>query len=161
MPISDSSRISSEAIIKFPDLVNIYGASIGARTVVGPFVEIQASVVIGQKCKISSHAFICSGVCLADEVFVGHGVMFTNDRFPRSTNSDGSMKTSGEWELVETTVDFRASIGSNSTILPGVTIGRNAIVAAGAVVTRNVAPNTIVAGSPARLVRQLNPEENS
>ena len=161
MPISDSSKISCEALIHHPDLVNIYGASIGAKTTIGPFVEIQANVVVGSRCKISSHVFICEGASLADEVFVGHGVMFTNDRFPRSTNSDGSMKLNGEWELIITSVDFRAAIGTNATILPGVTIGRNAMVAAGAVVTRDVDPYTVVAGSPARLVRQLDYEDNS
>lgn len=138
--------------------VNAYGCAIGDDTSVGPFVEIQADAKIGKRCKISSHSFICSGVTIEDEVFIGHGVMFTNDRFPRATNADGSKKTDTDWKLEYTLVRKGASIGSGSTILPGLEIGEGALVAAGAVVTKSVPPRTIVAGNPAKMIREIEPE---
>jgi acetyltransferase-like isoleucine patch superfamily enzyme len=132
--------------------VNLYGCSIGADSKIGAFVEIQKNATVGARCKVSSHSFICEGVTLEDEVFVGHGVMFTNDPFPRATNVDGSLQTEADWELITTLVKRRASIGSNATILAGVTIGQGALVGAGAVVTRDVPDFAIVAGVPARVV---------
>jgi UDP-2-acetamido-3-amino-2,3-dideoxy-glucuronate N-acetyltransferase len=135
--------------------VNLYGCEIGDDSRVGTFVEIQKQSRIGKRCKISSHTFICSGVTLEDEVFVGHGVMFINDLFPRATNVDGTSQTEADWECVETRVKKRASIGSNATILGGVTIGEGAIVGAGAVVTKDVPDRAVVAGNPARVLRYL------
>ena len=156
MAIGSNSRISPSARIPQPDLVNIYGCEIGDDTLVGPFVEIQAGVVIGARCKISSHSFLCSGVTIEDGVFVGHGVMFTNDRLPQAVNPDGSMKGAEDWVLETTTVRARAAIGSGATILPGVVIGEGATVGAGAVVTRDVPPGVVVVGSPARPVGATN-----
>jgi acetyltransferase-like isoleucine patch superfamily enzyme len=133
-----------------PDLVNLYGCMIGDDTRIGAFVEIQKGVVVGARCKISSHSFLCEGVTIEDEVFIGHGVMFTNDRHPRATNTDGSLQTEKDWVLQPTLVRSGASIGSNSVILPGVTIGIGAIVGAGAVLTHDVAPGAVMAGNPAR-----------
>ncbi|MBL8234602.1 MAG: N-acetyltransferase [Bryobacterales bacterium] len=138
-------------MIHHPDLVNLYGCRIGAGSRIGTFVEIQKDATIGKNCKISSHTFICSGVHIADGVFIGHGVMFTNDRYPRAVNEDGSLQTGADWELLETRVGDGASIGSNATILPGLEIGRGAIVGAGAVVTRSVPEFAVVAGVPARV----------
>lgn len=137
--------------------VNLYGCEIGDETKIGTFVEIQRGACIGKRVKISSHTFICEGVTIEDEVFVGHGVMFINDKYPRSTNEDGSMQSGADWEVIPTRVRRRASIGSNATILCGVTIGEGAIVGAGSVVTRDVPPYTIVAGNPARALRDLKP----
>jgi UDP-2-acetamido-3-amino-2,3-dideoxy-glucuronate N-acetyltransferase len=133
--------------------VNLYGCKVGDETRIGAFVEIQAGAWIGARCKISSHTFICSGVTIEDEVFVGHGVTFTNDRDPRATDEDGELQTTTDWELIPTRVCRGASIGSGAVILPGITIGEGALVAAGAVVTRNVEPRAVVAGSPARFLR--------
>jgi len=135
--------------------VNLYGCSVGDGTRIGPFVEIQAGSEVGANCKIQSHAFICSGVRIGDEVFVGHGVLFVNDKLPRATDSRGSLQTDADWELLETVVERRASLGSGSVILGGLTIGAGAIVGAGAVVTRDVAPGEVVAGVPARQLRRL------
>lgn len=135
--------------------VNLYGCSLGDGTRVGPFVEIQRGATVGANCKIQSHAFICSGVRIADEVFVGHGVLFVNDKLPRATDGHGSLRTDADWELLETTVERGASLGSGSVILGGLTIGEQAIVGAGAVVTRDVAPGEVVAGVPARLLRRV------
>ena len=129
---------------------NLYGCRIGDETRIGPFVEVQAGVEIGARCKIQSHSFLCEGVTIEDEVFVGHGVMFTNDKFPRSTTEDGALQSAADWELLPTRVCRRASIGSGAVILAGVTIGAGALVGAGAVVTRDVAPGQTVAGVPAR-----------
>lgn len=134
-----------------PSLVNLYGCTIGDDTRIGPFVEIQKNAVIGARCKISSHSFICEGVHIEDEVFIGHGVMFTNDRLPRATRPDGTPQTEEDWKLEETRVCRTASIGSNATILCGVTIGEGALVGAGAVVTKDVPAYAIVAGVPARV----------
>jgi acetyltransferase-like isoleucine patch superfamily enzyme len=139
-------------LIFHPDLVNLYGCSIGDETKVGAFVEIQKNVVVGKRCKISSHSFICEGVTIEDEVFVGHGVMFTNDAYPHATNADGSLQTQADWEVLPTKVCRGASIGSHATVLPNLTIGEGALVGAGAVVTRDVPPFVVVAGVPARVV---------
>ena len=135
-----------------PDLVNLYGCRIGAGSRVGAFVEIQKNATIGRNCKISSHSFICEGVTVEDGVFVGHGVMFTNDLYPRAVNPDGSAQSESDWVVVPTLVKSRASIGSNATIVAGVTIGTGALVGAGAVVTRDVPDFAIVAGVPAKVV---------
>lgn len=135
--------------------VNLYGCEIGDESKIGTFVEIQKGVKVGRRVKVSSHTFICEGVTVEDEVFIGHGVMFINDRYPRSTTSGGDLQTEADWHVVPTLVKHGASIGSNATILCGVTIGERAIVGAGAVVTRNVAPDTIVAGVPARVHRTV------
>lgn len=152
MPINPDVRLGDGVKILHPESVNLYGCSIGADSKIGAFVEIQKNATVGARCKISSHGFICEGVTIEDEVFVGHGVMFTNDPFPRATNDDGSLQTEADWELITTLVKRRASIGSNATILPGVTIGEGALVGAGAVVTRDVPDFGIVAGVPARVV---------
>lgn len=140
--------------VKIFDFVNLYGCSIDDNTKVGAFVEIQKNVSIGKNCKISTHTFICEGVHIEDNVFVGHNVTFINDKHPRATNEDGSLQTEADWAVVETHVKKGASIGSSATILCGVTIGENAIVGAGAVVTRDVLPNTIVAGVPAKAIKK-------
>ena len=152
MPIAPDVRLAEGVRIFQPDLVNLYGCTIGAETRIGAFVEIQKNAVIGARCKVSSHSFICEGVTIEDEVFIGHGVMFTNDLYPRATNEDGSLQTEADWRVIETTVKRRASIGSNAIILAGVTIGEGSLVGAGAVVTRDVPDYTIVAGVPARVV---------
>lgn len=152
MPIASDVIIGPGVRIFQPDLVNLYGCSIGAETKVGAFVEIQKNASIGERCKISSHSFICEGVTIEDECFVGHGVMFTNDVYPRAVNEDGSPQTEADWKVVKTVVKKRASIGSNATILAGITIGENALIGAGAVVTRDVPSFAIVAGVPARVI---------
>jgi UDP-2-acetamido-3-amino-2,3-dideoxy-glucuronate N-acetyltransferase len=155
MPIADTVRLAEGVRIILPDLVNLYGCSIGCGTMIGPFVEIQKGVNVGARCKISSHSFICEGVTIEDEVFVGHGVMFTNDLYPRAASEDGTLLKPGDWQLIETRVKCRASIGSNATILAGVTIGVNALVGAGAVVTRDVPDYAVVAGVPARVIGDM------
>ncbi|MEO8615311.1 MAG: acyltransferase [Luteolibacter sp.] len=135
--------------------VNLYGCEIGEDTKIGTFVEIQNQVKVGARCKISSHSFICSGVILEDEVFVGHGVMFTNDHYPRAARSDGQLQESNDWVCRPTLVRQGASIGSGTTILGGITVGENAMIGAGSVVTQNVSANTTVAGNPARLLSQI------
>lgn len=142
-------------------LVNLYGCTIGAETRIGAFVEIQKNAVVGARCKISSHTFVCEGVQIGDEVFVGHGVMFTNDPYPRAANEDGSLQTDADWQVIETSVKRGASIGSNATILPGVTIGEGAIVGAGAVVTRDVPDFAVVAGVPARVTGDIRNSKRS
>jgi acetyltransferase-like isoleucine patch superfamily enzyme len=152
MPIADDVRLGEGVQIFHPSLVNLYGCAIGDGTKIGTFVEVQKNARVGARCKISSHTFVCEGVVIEDEVFVGHGVMFTNDRFPRATNPDGGLQTEADWAVEPTHVRRRASIGSNATIVSGVTIGEGALVGAGAVVTRDVADYAIVAGVPARVV---------
>ncbi|NJO32676.1 MAG: N-acetyltransferase [Rhodospirillales bacterium] len=149
MPI-ENVVLGKDVRIFHPELVNLYGCVIGDETRIGTFVEIQAGVTIGSRCKLSSHTFVCEGVTLEAEVFVGHGVMFTNDRYPAATTADGQLKGSADWKMEPTLVCRRASIGSNATILCGITIGEGAVIAAGAVVTRDVRPGTVVAGVPAR-----------
>lgn len=141
--------------VKIFDFVNLYGCSIDDYSKVGTFVEIQKGASIGKNCKISSHTFICEGVHIGDGVFVGHNVTFINDKYPRSVNPDGSMQTEEDWELVETFVKKGASIGSSSTIMCGITIGENSIVGAGAVVTKDVPDNTVVAGVPAKVIKSI------
>lgn len=141
--------------VKIFDFVNLYGCTIGDNTKVGTFVEIQKNSFIGKNCKISSHTFICEGVNIEDNVFIGHNVTFINDKYPRSTAEDGTMQTESDWKVVETFVKKGASVGSSSTILCGVTIGENAIVGAGAVVTKDVPPDTVVGGVPAKIIRKL------
>jgi len=140
--------------VKIYDFVNLYGCSIDDGTKVGTFVEIQKNAFIGKNCKISSHTFICEGVHIEDNVFVGHNVTFINDKHPRATNIDGSMQSDADWKVVETFIKKGASIGSSSTIMCGVTIGENSIVGAGAVVTKDVPPNSIAAGVPAKVIRK-------
>lgn len=140
------------AVVYHPDLVNLYDCTIGAGSRIGTFVEIQRGVVIGARCKISSHSFLCEGVVIEDEVFLGHGVMFTNDKFPRAVNASGELQGAADWSVAPILVRRGASIGSNATILGGVTIGRHALVGAGATVTRDVPDGAIVAGVPARIV---------
>jgi UDP-2-acetamido-3-amino-2,3-dideoxy-glucuronate N-acetyltransferase len=139
--------------VKIYAFVNLYGCRVGDETRIGTFVEIQKGAQIGARCKISSHTFICEGVTLEDEVFVGHGVMFTNDRLPRATRPDGTPQTEDDWTLEHTVVRRGASIGSNATILCGLEIGERAVVGAGAVVTKSVPAGAIVAGNPARVIR--------
>ena len=130
--------------------VNLYGCTVGDETRIGPFVEIQRGVRIGSRCKVQSHSFVCTGVTIGDDVFVGHGVLFVNDKYPRSTNPDGSMQDPSDWTLLETVVEDGASLGSGAVVLGGVRVGTRAIVGAGAVVTRDVPPDAVVAGVPAR-----------
>jgi acetyltransferase-like isoleucine patch superfamily enzyme len=152
MPIGKDVQLGRDVKIFHPDLVNLYGCSVGDETKIGTFVEVQGGAKIGGRCKISSHSFICEGVTIEDEVFVGHGVMFTNDRFPRATTADGELQGPADWKVEPTRVCRRASIGSNATILCGITIGEGATIGAGSVVTRDVPPNAVVAGVPARNV---------
>ncbi len=142
--------------VKLAKFINLYGCSIGDNTKIGTFVEIQKKAKVGKNCKISSHTFICEGVTIEDNVFIGHGVVFINDTFPRATNAAGGLQTEADWKVEPTLVKKGASIGSGATILANVTIGENAIVGAGAVVTRDVPPNAVVAGNPARVLRFLN-----
>lgn len=154
MPIAKSVQVGNNVFIPQPDLVNLYGCTIGDDTKIGAFVEIQKNATIGQRCKISSHTFVCEGVHIEDEVFIGHGVMFTNDKYPRATTGDGALQTEADWQVVETRVGKGASIGSNATILCGVTIGNGATVGAGAVVTKDVPAGATVAGVPARVLEK-------
>jgi acetyltransferase-like isoleucine patch superfamily enzyme len=145
--------IENTVKIPQPNLVNIYGARIGAYTKIGAFVEIQEGVIIGARCKISSHTFICTGVTIEDEVFIGHGVMFTNDKYPRACNSDGSMKGPNDYRLLETVVKKGAAVGSGAVILPGVVIGENAVIGAGAIVTKSILPNTTYINDVIEVIR--------
>ena len=138
--------------------VNLYGCEIGDDVKIGTFVEIQKGVRIGNRCKVSSHTFICEGVTLEDEVFIGHNVTFTNDRFPRATNSGGQMQTEADWKCIPTLVKRGASIGSGATLLCGITIGEGAMIGAGSVVTKDVPAGAIVAGNPARIIKSLRPQ---
>jgi acetyltransferase-like isoleucine patch superfamily enzyme len=141
--------------VKIYAFVNLYGCEIGDESKIGTFVEIQKGAKIGSRVKISSHTFICEGVTIEDEVFIGHGVMFINDKYPRAATSTGQLQTEADWVCTPTLIKRGASIGSNATILCGVTVGENAIVGAGSVVTRDVPPGTVVAGSPARIIRNI------
>jgi UDP-2-acetamido-3-amino-2,3-dideoxy-glucuronate N-acetyltransferase len=141
--------------------VNLYGCTIGDGTRIGPFVEIQMGVAVGARCKIQSHSFLCSGVTLEDGVFIGHGVVFVNDKYPRSTRDDGALQTEVDWALLPTTVEREASLGSGAVILGGVRIGEGAVVGAGAVVTKDVPPGSIVVGSPARAIGPLSADRTS
>ncbi len=158
--IAEDVRLGRKVVIPQPGLVNLYGCAIGDGTKVGAFVEIQRGVSIGCNCKISSHSFLCSGVTIEDGVFVGHGVMFVNDRYPSAVNADGGLQTEADWTLEETLIRKNASLGSNATILGGITIGVGALVGAGAVVTRDVPDYAIVAGNPARVVGDARQSKN-
>lgn len=151
MPINNVRR-GADVLITHPELVNLYGCALGDGTRVGPFVEIQRDCIIGARCKISSHSFLCEGVTIEDEVFVGHGVMFTNDIFPQATNEDGTLQTGSDWPCLPTRVRRRASIGSNATIVAGITIGEGALIGAGAVVTADVPDHALVVGVPGRVI---------
>ena len=152
MPIAADVILGSNVTIFHSDLVNLYGCTIGADTRIGAFVEIQKNATVGARCKISSHSFVCEGVVIEDEVFIGHGVMFTNDIYPAATTNEGALKGASDWDVVPTLVRKRASIGSNATILAGLTIGAGALIGAGAVVTHDVPDYAIVAGVPARVI---------
>jgi len=141
--------------VRLSKFINLYGCEVGDNTKIGAFVEIQKNAKVGRKCKISSHTFVCEGVVIEDEVFVGHNVAFINDSYPRATAADGQLQTEQDWTVEQTLVKKRASIGSGSTILSKITIGENALVGAGSVVTKDVPPNAVVAGNPARILRYL------
>jgi UDP-2-acetamido-3-amino-2,3-dideoxy-glucuronate N-acetyltransferase len=151
--IADSVVLGKE--VKLSKFINLYGCSIGDGSKIGAFVEIQKGASVGKNCKISSHTFICEGVAIEDGCFIGHGVMFTNDKYPRSVNADGSLQTEADWKVVPTFVKKGASVGTNATIVCGVTIGERAIVGAGAVVTKDVPADTVVAGVPARIISTI------
>lgn len=157
MPIADSVVLGHDVVIHHPHLVNLYGCRIGDASRIGAFVEIQKGATVGARCKISSHTFVCEGVAIEDEVFIGHGVMFINDRHPRAATG-GRLQTDADWQVVPTRVRRGASIGSGAVILCGVTIGARALVGAGAVVTRDVPEDTIVAGVPARVQARKAPQ---
>ena len=152
-------KISDDVIIaegvKIYDFVNLYGCEIGSDTKIGTFVEIQKGVTIGKRCKISSHTFICEGVTIEDEVFIGHNVTFINDLYPRATTQDGKLQTADDWNCISTYIKKGASIGSSATILCGITIGENAIVGAGSMVTKDIPPGVVVAGNPAKVIRKI------
>jgi UDP-2-acetamido-3-amino-2,3-dideoxy-glucuronate N-acetyltransferase len=152
MTVNEDVLLGNNVKIFHPHLVNLYGCEIGDETKIGSFVEIQKNVIVGCRCKVSSHSFLSEGVVIEDEVFIGHGVMFTNDLYPKATNEDGTLQTEAHWTVVKTLVKRCASIGSNATVLPGLTIGEKALVGAGAVVTKDVPDYAIVAGVPARVV---------
>lgn len=158
MPIAPNVVLAEDVVIFHRDLVNLYGCRIGAGTKIGTFVEIQKGADIGARCKISSHTFVCEGVTIEDDVFVGHGVVFINDPYPRAT-ADGRLQTEADWTVVPTRICRGASIGSGAAILCGVTVGEGALVGAGAVVTRDVAPGATVAGVPARVLLRSRPAE--
>lgn len=151
MPISNDVKLGNRVKIFHESLVNLYGCKIGTDTKIGTFVEIQKNVVVGNRCKLSSHSFICEGVHIEDDVFIGHGVIFTNDRYPRAT-IEGRLQTENDWEVIPTIIKKGVSIGSGAVILCGVTINENALIGAGAVVTRDVGPNEVIAGVPGRIM---------
>lgn len=148
--IAADVRLGDNVVIR--DFVNLYGCTIGDESQIGTFVEIQKGVTVGKRCKIQSHSFLCEGVTLEDGVFVGHGVMFTNDKKPAAVTAEGSLKAGADWECLPTVVKKGASIGSNATILPGITIGEGALIGAGAVVTKDVPPGVTVVGNPAKIL---------
>lgn len=151
--IASDVKIGKDVFLN--DFINLYGCSIGDNTKIGPFVEIQKNAFIGANCKIQSHTFICEGVTIEDNVFVGHGVMFTNDLYPRSTNPSGGLQTEADWQVIPTLIKKGVSIGSNATILCGITIGEGSIIGAGSVVTKEIPKQVIVAGNPARIIRNI------
>jgi UDP-2-acetamido-3-amino-2,3-dideoxy-glucuronate N-acetyltransferase len=152
MPVESDVRLGSGVIIFHPELVNLYGCQIGDGTRIGTFVEIQKNALIGKNCKISSHSFICEGVEIEDEVFIGHGVKFINDLYPRAATAEGNLQGEGDWKVLRTLVRARASIGTNATILPNLSIGRSAMIGAAALVAADVPDYAIAAGSPARII---------
>jgi acetyltransferase-like isoleucine patch superfamily enzyme len=151
--IAEDVRLGTN--VRLSKFINLYGCEIGDETKIGAFVEIQKNAIVGSRCKISSHTFICEGVTIEDNVFIGHGVMFTNDSYPRATSSDGKLQTEADWNVEKTVVRRGASIGTGATILPNISIGENAIVGAGSVITRDVPANAVVAGNPARILRYV------
>ena len=154
--IADDVRLGKD--VKIANFVNLYGCMIDDNTKIGTFVEVQKNAVIGKNCKIQSHTFICEGVTIEDDVFVGHSVTFINDKYPRATNGKGGLQSEADWKVVPTIVKKGASIGSGSTILCNITIGAKAIIGSGSVVTKDVPPNAIVAGNPAKIVRRIDNE---
>jgi acetyltransferase-like isoleucine patch superfamily enzyme len=156
LSVADDVKLGKD--VRLANFINLYGCSIDDNTRIGTFVEVQKNAVIGKNCKIQSHTFICEGVTIEDGVFIGHGVTFINDKYPRATNAGGGLQGEADWKVVPTVVKKGASIGSGSTVLCNVTIGENAIVGSGSVVTKDVPPNTIVAGNPARVVRSIEQE---
>lgn len=152
MPIAEDVQLADDVRIAYPELVNLYGCSIGEGTRIAPFVEIQKNAVVGARCKVSSHTFVCEGVTIEDECFIGHHVCFINDRYPRATADSGQLQSEADWQVVPTRVCRGASVGSGAVILCGITIGERAIIGAGAVVTHDVAAGDVVAGVPARLL---------
>lgn len=155
MPIAESVALGEDVVVHHPSLVNLYGCRIGDQTRIGCFVEIQKHAVVGARCKISSHSFICEGVTLGDEVFIGHGVVFTNDRYPRAATPDGRLQGDRDWQVIPTRVGHGASIGSHATLLPGIVVGEHALVGAGSVVTRDVPAYAVVVGVPASVVGSM------
>jgi len=153
--ISDDVKLGKN--VGLSKFINLYGCEVGDETKIGAFVEIQKNASVGRRCKISSHTFICEGVVIEDQVFIGHGVMFINDSYPRATTPEGDLQTETDWKVERTTVKKGASIGSGATILSNISIGESAIVGAGSVVTKDVPPNSIVAGNPARVLRYIEP----
>jgi acetyltransferase-like isoleucine patch superfamily enzyme len=151
--IADDVKLGTN--VRLAKFINLYGCEIGDDTKIGAFVEIQKNASVGKRCKISSHTFICEGVLIEDNVFIGHGVTFTNDIYPRATAADGGLQTEADWKVEPTVIRKGASVGSGATILCNITIGENAIVGAGSVVTKNVPPNAIVAGNPAKILRYI------
>jgi acetyltransferase-like isoleucine patch superfamily enzyme len=159
LSIKDDVKLGKD--VKLSTFINLYGCEIGDETKIGAFVEIQKNAIIGKRCKISSHTFICEGVTIEDNVFVGHGVMFVNDMYPRATATGGALQTEQDWKVERTLVKKGASLGTGVTVLANVTIGEDAIVGAGAIVTRDVPPGTIVAGNPARVLRRVSSNPRS
>jgi acetyltransferase-like isoleucine patch superfamily enzyme len=157
---SIASDVKLGQAVKLSNFINLYGCQIGDETKIGAFVEIQKNATVGRRCKISSHTFVCEGVTIEDYVFVGHGVTFINDSYPRAATPDGNLQTESDWTVERTLVKRGASIGSGSTILSNLVIGENSVVGAGSVVTRDVPPNVIVAGNPARILRSITPKVN-
>lgn len=155
--VADDVKLGSN--IKLARFINLYGCEIGDNTKIGAFVEVQKNASIGRNCKISSHTFICEGVTIEDDVFVGHGVIFVNDTYPRAVNAEGWLQTENDWKVEKTLVKKGASIGSGVTVLANITIGEKAIIGAGAVVTKDVPPNAIVAGNPSKLLREIDKGE--
>jgi acetyltransferase-like isoleucine patch superfamily enzyme len=156
--IADDVKLGAN--VRLSKFINLYGCEIGDETKIGAFVEIQKNAKVGSRCKISSHSFICEGVTIEDNVFVGHGVMFTNDTYPRATSLDGNLQTEADWKVEKTVVKRGASIGTGTTILPNVCIGENSVVGAGSVVTRDVPASAVVAGNPAKVLRYLETAKN-
>ena len=159
MPVESDVRLGTGVVIFHPELVNLYGCQIGDGTRIGAFVEIQKNALIGRNCKISSHSFICEGVEIEDEVFIGHGVKFINDLYPRATTPEGNLQGKADWKALRTVVRARASIGTNATILPNLSIGRGAMIGAAALVVADVPDHAIVAGAPARVIGDVREKE--
>jgi UDP-2-acetamido-3-amino-2,3-dideoxy-glucuronate N-acetyltransferase len=159
MPVEADVRLGNGVIIFHPELVNLYGCQIGDGTRIGTFVEIQKNALIGKNCKISSHSFICEGVEIEDEVFIGHGVKFINDLYPHATTAEGNLQGEADWKVLRTVVRARASIGTNATILPNLSIGRGAMIGAAALVAADVPDHAIVAGAPARVIGDVREKE--